>query len=140
MKIKKFFELLFLFAVGGLTYFSIELLWRGYSHPTMITVGGASFVLAGMINETFSWELLFWYQCAISSIMILIVEFISGCILNIWLGLGIWDYSNLPFNILGQVCIQFAFAWYLLSAVAIVLDDYLRYWIFKEEKPHYKFK
>ena len=66
------------------------------------------------------------------------VEFLAGCILNLWLKLGVWDYSNLPFNILGQICIPFTLLWYIISPVAIILDDYLRYWFFGEEKPRYK--
>ena len=62
----------------------------------------------------------------------------AGVIVNIWLKLGVWDYSGLPLNILGQVCLPFYFAWVGLSVVAIVFDDYLRYWFFGEEKPHYK--
>ena len=45
-----------------------------------------------------------WKQMLICSIIITAVEFTSGLILNVWLGLGIWDYSNMPFNILGQIC------------------------------------
>jgi uncharacterized membrane protein len=65
-------------------------------------------------------------------------EFVSGCILNIWLGLNIWNYGNLPFNLLGQVQIYFIGAWYALSIFAIISADYLRYWFGGEEKPHYK--
>lgn len=68
------------------------------------------------------------------------IEFLSGYILNIVLGLGIWDYSNMPFNIIGQICLPFTVAWYILSLLAIVLDDHLRYWIFGEEKPRYKWR
>ena len=58
--------------------------------------------------------------------------------LYVWLELEVWDYSNLPFNFMGQICLPFSFAWTLLSGVAIVVDDYLRYLLFGEEKPHYK--
>lgn len=57
-----------------------------------------------------------------------------------WLGLGIWDYSNMPFNILGQICLPFSLLWVVLSACAIVIDDYERYWFFGEEKPYYLWK
>ena len=30
-----------------------------------------------------------------------------------------------------------ALAWVPLSVVAIVLDDWVRYWLFAEERPHY---
>lgn len=62
--------------------------------------------------------------------MVTCLEFITGVIVNIWLKLGVWDYSGLPLNILGQVCLPFYFAWVGLSVVAIVFDDYLRYWFF----------
>ena len=54
------------------------------------------------------------------------------------LGLHIWDYSTMPLNIFGQICLPFSLAWMGLSGVAIILDDYIRYWFFNEEKPHYK--
>lgn len=37
-------------------------------------------------------------------------------------------------------CLPFTAAWYILSLLAIVLDDHLRYWIFGEEKPRYKWR
>lgn len=76
----------------------------------------------------------------ICTIGITLIEFISGCVINIWLNLGVWDYSNQALNILWQVCLLYSGFWYLLSIVAIVLDDYLRYWFFNEEKLHYKWE
>ena len=97
-----------------------------------------SFVSIGLINELFPWELGIVWQALIGGTMVTCLEFITGVIVNIWLKLGVWDYSGLPLNILGQVCLPFYFAWVGLSVVAIVFDDYLRYWFFGEEKPHYK--
>lgn len=74
----------------------------------------------------------------ISSVLITLIEFISGCIINIRFNLNVWDYSNMPFNILGQICIPFMILWFFLSVLGIILDDYLRYWFFDEEKPRYK--
>lgn len=123
---------------GGLIYVLIEMLWRGYSHWTMFIVGGICFVLIGAINEIFTFDMSLILQMAVSFILITGVEFISGCIINRWLGWNVWDYSDMPFNIIGQVCLPYMGLWFLLSAVGIVLDDYLRYWWFGEEKPHYK--
>ncbi len=136
---KSVIKMVVLLLIGGTTYFGIEMLWRGYSHWTMALVGGLCFVLIGAINEYIPWEMKFIQQSFIGASIIIVVEFVAGLILNVWLSLGIWDYSDLPFNILGQICLYFYFAWLFLSAVAIVLDDYLRYWLFKEEKPHYRF-
>ena len=66
------------------------------------------------------------------------LELIFGIIFNINLGMNVWDYSDLPFNLFGQICLPFMIAWFLLSAVAIVADDYIRYWLFAEDKPKYK--
>lgn len=134
-----------LFAIGGAPYIAVEVIWRALvgSHPThwsMFIVGGVAFLLVGAINEYLPWDTPFWRQMLIGDAIILAVEFIFGCILNIWLKLGVWDYSNMPFNLLGQICLPFAVAWLALAAVAIVLDDYLRYWLFGEEKPRYRWK
>ena len=132
-----------LFAVGGAVYTAIEIVWRSVrgstpTHWTMFLLGGIVFLLIGSINEHFSWDMPFRAQTAIGTAIVLSAELIFGIVLNIWLGLGIWDYSNMPFNILGQVCLPFVFAWVFLVAIAIVLDDYLRYRLFGEEKPRYR--
>lgn len=129
---------LILFNIGGLLYILIELLWRGYSHWTMFFVGGICFVLIGLINELFTFNIPLITQMTISSVLITLIEFISGCIINIRFNLNVWDYSNMPFNILGQICIPFMILWFFLSVLGIILDDYLRYWFFAEEKPRYK--
>lgn len=132
-----------LFTIGGTIYTLVEILWRSLrgstpTHWSMFILGGLCFLLIGAINEYLSWETPLPIQILIGTGIVVLLEFIFGCILNLWLGLGIWDYSDTPFNILGQVCLPFAFAWSLLVALAIILDDYLRYWFFKEEKPRYK--
>ena len=40
-----------LFAIGGMAYFFLEVLVRGYSHYTMFLCGGACFVCCGLLNE-----------------------------------------------------------------------------------------
>lgn len=131
-----------LFAMGGSIYLCIEIIWRWLTQSTpthwaMFIVGGVVFLLLGWINEGLPWTMPFVWQCLLGTITVLFVEFVSGCILNIWLGLAIWDYSAMPLNILGQICPQFALAWFVLSGVGIVVDDWLRYYLFREERPHY---
>ena len=137
-RLKVCLKLLVLAVIGGAIYVGIEMLLRGHSHPSMFILGGLCFVSIGLINELFPWELGIVWQALIGGTMVTCLEFITGVIVNIWLKLGVWDYSGLPLNILGQVCLPFYFAWGGLSVVAIVFDDYLRYWFFGEEKPHYK--
>lgn len=136
--IKIVLKYLVLFLVGFFAYMGIELLYRQYTHWTMGCLGGVCLIILGGINEYFSWEIPFWLQCLKGSIIITVLEFIAGVVLNIWLQLNIWDYSHVWGNVLGQICLPFTIIWFFLSAVAIVFDDWLRYWLFKEEKPHYK--
>lgn len=132
-----FLEYIFLFLLGGSIYYCIEIVFRGYSHFTMILVGGLCFILIGLINEVLPWETPFWQQVLLGDVIVLIIEFISGCIINLWLGLNIWDYSDLPFNLLGQICLPFALLWLPVVALAIVVDDYVKYFLGKGEKPKY---
>lgn len=129
---------LILFLIGGIAYVGIELLWRGYSHWTMFLLGGLCFICCGLLNEIIPWEMVLSKQMLIGAVIVTLLEFLTGMIVNVKLGWNVWDYSNLPLNICGQICPIFFIAWYYVSGLAIILDDYLRYWLFHEEKPHYK--
>lgn len=130
---------LVLFVIFGAIYVIIELLYREYSHWTMFIVGGLCGICVGLLNEVFPWSMPIWTQAGIGAVMITAIEFVCGVVVNLWLGWNVWDYSNTPLNILGQVCLPFSLIWFALAHAAIVLDDYLRYWLFNEEKPHYTF-
>ena len=136
--IKLFLKYLFLGFIGGFTYYNIELMYRGYSHISMFLLASFLFILIGLMNEFLSWDTPLFIQSIIGAIIVTAFEFITGCIVNLWLGLNIWDYSNEPLNVMGQICLPFTLIWIVLSCIAIILDDYLRYYIFNEEKPHYK--
>ena len=127
-----------LLLIGGGLYVLVELIWRGRSHWTMFLLGGFCFVTLGLINEIIPWDMPLWQQIIIGAGIITALEFLTGCIVNLWLGWDVWDYSGLPGNILGQICPQFFLLWVPIALVAIVLDDWLRYWRWDEERPHYK--
>lgn len=133
---KYFLKYLVLLLIGGSIYCMIEVLARGFSHWTMFLVGGICFILIGIINEITP-KMPLVRQMLLSSIIITVIEFISGCILNLWLGWNVWDYSDEFGNILGQICVKHSICWFLLSSIGIVLDDYIRYFLFGEEKPKY---
>jgi len=128
----------FLFTVGGIIYILMEIISRGYSHWTMFLLGGICFLCLGYINRFLPWKTPLTLQMLIGTGIITALELITGIIVNICLGWQVWDYSNIPYNLLGQISLQSSIGWYFLSVIGIVLDDYLRYWIFCEEKPRYK--
>ena len=135
---KKLIEYFILLVVGGSIYVTMEILFRGYSHISMFIVGGLCLCLIGVLNEFYKWEMYIEWQVLIGVGIILTLEFFSGCIVNLWLDLNVWDYSNMPLNLLGQICLPFALLWIPLAFLAILLDDYLRYNWFGEEKPKYR--
>lgn len=137
INIKQWLKIFILFLIGGFIYVAIELGFRGHSHWTMFLLGGLCFILIGGLNNYIPWEMSIIKQGIIGVLIITSLEFIFGLVLNLYLNLGIWDYSNMPFNILGQICLPFSIAWFFLSLIAIFVDDWLRYILFKEEKPHY---
>ena len=132
----KFLKNLLIFSIFGLTYGLIEILWRGYTHPSMVIVGGSCGLLIGLLNER-NKKMNLLLQMAEGMVIVTVLEFVSGIILNLCLGLNVWDYSNMRFNLLGQVCPQFCIAWFFLSYLVIRIDDLLRKTIISEDRNHY---
>ena len=128
-----------LFIIGGISYYFIEIIYRGYSHFSMIIVGGICFVLIGAINEFSNKEVPLLLQMILAVLIVDTIELISGIIINKVLILNVWDYSNLRFNLLGQISLRSSIAWLFLSLLAIYMDDLLRYLLFSEQIPKYKF-
>ncbi|MCD8019981.1 MAG: putative ABC transporter permease [Clostridiales bacterium] len=131
--IKKSLRALFIICTGGMTYYNFEILFRGYSHFSMFLCGGLSFYTIGTLNEHPRKRLSFLSQMLIGTGIITIYEFITGMIVNKTFHLHVWDYSRLPFNIKGQICLPFSFLWFLLTPVCIVMDDIIRYALFRGE-------
>lgn len=128
----------FLFWFGGSFYITLEVLWRGYSHWTMGLLAGLVFIAIGLLNKVWGWETSLILQVLVGTTIATVGEFITGCIVNLWLGLNVWDYSNLPFQLYGQISLYFTLLWMPIILLAIVLDDLIRWRFFNEEKPRYK--
>lgn len=134
---RQYLKYLVLFGIGGLLYIGLELAWRGYSHWTMFFLGGLCFVLIGAVNEWIPWCMPVWQQALIGMAIITILEFMTGCVVNLWLGWNVWDYNGIPGDVLGQICLPYMLLWIPVAVAAILLDDWLRYRMFGEERPHY---
>ena len=131
MKIKNYLiKELILLIIFGITYCGIEILYRGRTHIFILFVGGLCAILIGMINEITP-KMNIILQMFIGAVIVTIIEFFSGYIINIILGLNVWDYSNLMFNYKGQISLIFTVIWFFLSAPVIYLDDKLRKILFK---------
>ena len=121
------FPLLFLF--GAVGYYLIEIAFRGYSHWTMALCGGICLCLIYLTNRRLARRSLL-LRALLGALIITAVEFVAGCILNLWLGLGIWNYTEVPLNLWGQICLPFFVLWFLLSLGAAGLCRLIRKQIF----------
>lgn len=126
----------FLFLLGGFCYGCIEMLYKGGTHISMIIAGGLCFFMIGKIRDHWKNPSLLG-QMVVSALVVTAVEFVTGLIVNVWLDLFVWDYSALPYNFMGQICLLFSFLWFLLSLLAILFDDAIRHFLFGEEKRRY---
>ncbi len=132
-------KILIIWLVMGTCYFALEGLWRipqgGYANILMLPIGGFCGLLVGSVNQfPRFYNMKVWKQAAIGTVIVLAVEYVSGCVLNIRLNFDIWDYSDMAFNINGQICPQFAALWFLLMPTAIWLEDYIRFIFWREGK------
>jgi len=124
-------------SAGGTIYMFIELLWRGRSHISMFLLGGLCFWLIGGMNRNHSTPVAI--QTILGATTVTTLELITGLIVNRWLGLNVWDYSDLPMNFLGQICLPYFLLWIPLSASAIFAEDGLRWLLFGTPMPSYRF-
>lgn len=112
----------FLFIIGGIGYSLIEVLWRGYTHPSMGIVGGLCLVAIWFINGLLG-EKPIVLRALCCAALITGVELLSGIFLNIVLKLDVWDYSDRALNFMGQICALYSLLWFLLSCGVIYAID-----------------
>lgn len=119
---KKIFIIVFL--IGGISYGNMELLFRGYTHWSMVMAAGLVFTTVFIFMESLLNISIFASAFIIAS-TITIYEYYYGLILNLKFNWHIWNYSNLMFNLNGQICPCFFFIWYILSLFFICLNHFL---------------
>lgn len=135
-----------LWSWGGTVYFLLEVVFktlRGEPEQiswTMLVLAVILTIPVERCGEQLPWEVPLWLQALVCALLVTAVELAAGVILNIWLGLDIWDYSHLPFNLWGQICPQFSAVWWFLCLVFIPAFDWLRWSVEGGAKPHYHAK
>lgn len=132
----KFQKNAFFFLLGGFLYCGIETLFRGYSHISMVIAGGLCFMLIGKLGMIKK-EISLPFRMLLSVLIITSVELVTGIIVNLYMGLQVWDYSGQQYNFMGQICLAFCNIWFFLSLPAILFYDYINYWFMNGRKPSY---
>ena len=112
----KYKNLLRVFLSGAFFYGSIEIIWRGYTHISMLFLGGICFSLIYLCEKGLPTRSVL-LRSVIYALLITGLEFISGIILNIVLKLDVWNYVGIPFNILGQICLPYSLLWFVVALI-----------------------
>ena len=128
-----------LFSVGAAAYMALEACFRGFTFPLMGVCGGLCIVILDKINDFISWRVDLAIQALIGSSLITFMELVIGKIMKYTDLLPMmWDYSDLPLNYDGIICVPFSVIWLFLGVVAIFLADCINYYILEDgERPRY---
>ncbi len=110
-----------LFLAGSCAYPTLEMAWRGRTHYSMAIAGGVCLCLIDWVCCGSLERKSLFTRCLAGAGLITGVELAAGLIVNTGLGLGVWDYSKLPMNILGQVCLPYSALWFGLTVPAMAL-------------------
>ncbi|MBC8528819.1 hypothetical protein H8699_05170 [Christensenellaceae bacterium NSJ-44] len=102
-----------IFGLGAMGYSLLELAWRKRTHWTMALTGGACLVALCKVNQKMGKRKVLAKSLAGAG-CITAVEFAVGCVVNKKLNMGVWDYSDKRFNLLGQICPLYTLYWFLL--------------------------
>lgn len=103
----------YVFVLGTVGYGLLELMYRGRTHWTMLLFGGASLLLLYILHENLQ-PVGRLVRCLTGCIAITVFELLVGSIVNCRMGLCVWDYSGLSFNLRGQICPSFSAMWFVL--------------------------
>jgi uncharacterized membrane protein len=120
---KQYRKYILIFLIGALGYGLMETLARGFTHWTMLVAGGVVFVILYYMNSK-NENAPLWQKALTGAFVITMIELAVGCIVNLWLGWNVWDYSGYSYNFLGQICLAFTALWFILS---IPLSYFTRY-------------
>jgi uncharacterized membrane protein len=130
MKISQY---IFSFLMGFFLYSLIEIVNRGYTHWTMSLTGGAILAMLYGINSRSAMTLI--RSCFAGALLITAVEFAVGVFDNLIMHWNVWDYSDLPLNFMGQICLFFSFYWFVLCIPAYYLCRLMRLRFSAPHKP-----
>ena len=122
------FEMIFVFLIGAFGYGLLELFWRGKTHYSMLITGGLCFFVIYFFNLRFADKSLI-FKCLAAMAVITALELLAGIVVNKIFSLRVWDYSDLPYNFMGQICLLYSTFWFCLGLPLAYIVPALRRFI-----------
>ena len=134
---------LLLWFFGGSVYFLLEVAYKtATGHPeriswTMLVVALVLTIPVERCGCELPWSCPLWLQALACAALVTAVELAVGALLNLRLGLEVWDYSSLPLNLWGQICPQYSALWWGFCLVFSPMFDWLRWAVEGGTRPKY---
>lgn len=129
---KKLKENTIVYCIGASGYTLLEMIWRGYTHWTMAVTGGLCFLLIYKANLKLDKKNII-LKCLTGAIVVTSIEFLVGVIVNLELRWNVWDYSSIPLNLFGQVCLLYSIMWFLLCFPLSSLCKFIRKFVNRKQ-------
>ena len=140
MRVKdKIFNMFVVWLTGGIVYYFAEILFRGFSHFSMLICGGLCFLLVGnignlILNSKDNIIISIIKIMLIGTMIITTLEYITGMIVNVKYNLKVWDYSDMKYNVNGQICLLYSFFWALISLICVYVYNVMEEYLFKKNQ------
>ena len=130
-------EYLFPVDRGGCLYYGFEVVFRGFSHWSMFALGGICMCFAVLAGP----------GAGVEGSDVDPASALHGFrdVLRVYhrhhrkqvLGWHVWDYTGLPLQLFGQICLPFMLLFALLCGIGIILGGLLLWKVFGEKKPRF---
>lgn len=135
---REIFENIIMCLIGGTLYVGVEILMRGYSHYSMFVCGGMCFLLVGATGKNILENNRRAVKAIVNimimgSLIITTLELGTGIVVNLLFRMNVWDYSDMNYNVMGQICPLFSALWALLSLPCVYINSVIRKYIFGEK-------
>jgi uncharacterized membrane protein len=111
---------IFIFLFGGLGYGLLEIIFRGFTHWSMIITGGSALLVLYLINSAIPGTPII-LKALIGAFAITIIEFTVGIIVNKVFSFGVWDYTGSFGNVLGIITPIFSLCWFGISLIVNII-------------------
>ena len=119
-----------LLTAGSSLYYLLEVLVRGWSHWSMAVCGGLCLLCIYDMNRRLSRAPLL-FRALLGAGIITAVELMAGCLLNVWLGLNIWDYSGHTAHLWGQISLYASVRWFFLCLPVCGVCGLMKRYVFE---------
>lgn len=124
------------FIIYGLAGWCMEIIWTGLgsllngnivleggTYIWMFPIYGLAIFFEGIHNKIRSWSVII--RGGVYTVLIFLVEYLTGWILVQLIGVCPWDYSGSPFSIDGLIRLDYAPVWFAAGLIFEKIHDIL---------------